>query len=238
MRSYLRKALRAADIEVRRAPRALIRSPHSIHLNLDFALAHLACRPPGADRLVVQVGAFDGQTNDPIHDSLVRFGWRGILLEPQPVPFASLRALHEGNQKVRTINVAVGACDGTRDLFVVDPDPDLPDFSQQVASFDPDHPRNALRADVVTRRVPTPTLTFDTILGQESVDVLHLDAEGYDAELLRLFDVPRRLPTVIGYEHKHLSRREQNEAAEMLIACDYHLAVDAGSGDTVAYRLG
>jgi hypothetical protein len=68
----------------------------------------------------------------------------------------------------------------------------------------------------------------------EHVDVLQVDAEGYDLELLRLFDIPRRLPSIVNYEHVTLSREGRNAAADLLIANGYRLAMS--HYDTVAYR--
>jgi hypothetical protein len=114
----------------------------------------------------------------------------------------------------------------------------------QLASFDRDHLikhcREAPFPDPESRLTATEveTLTFDTLLsryGLEHVDVLQVDTEGYDLQILRQFDIPRRLPAIVQYEHKHLSRPDREAAAEILVGSGYRLAV-AGF-DTVAYRL-
>ena len=51
-----------------------------------------------------------------------------------------------------------------------------------------------------------------------------------------LFDIPRRLPSIVNYEHVHLSRVDRNAAADLLIANDYRLAMSYVDFDTVAYR--
>jgi hypothetical protein len=39
----------------------------------------------------IQIGAFDGQTSDPIHSWIRKERWQGIFVEPQPEPFQALR---------------------------------------------------------------------------------------------------------------------------------------------------
>jgi FkbM family methyltransferase len=238
--------LKTIGLEVRRKPTQLVRSPHDMALTLEFVAAHLAVRSCGRQLTVLQIGAFDGVSNDPIGDALQMFGWNGVLVEPQPLPFAQLKRLHAGSERIQVYNLAVSDEDGTRDLFVVDPADDLPPFTQQLASFDRSHIERAQRyvpkgVDVRARVRATPvaTCTFDTLLRMAAVahvDVLQIDAEGYDYELLRLFDVPVRLPAIINYEHQHLSRRDRDAAANLLVANGYRLAMSYSNGDTVAYR--
>src|SRR4051794_28967199 len=86
------KLLKHAGLELRRKPRALIRSSHELQMTVEHALAHLASR--SADPLhIVQVGAFDGASNDPVIDAIRRYDCRALLIEPQPEPFGRLHAL-------------------------------------------------------------------------------------------------------------------------------------------------
>lgn len=243
-RPMVNAALKRAGVEVRLKPPAIVRSPHEMLVTFDLVAAHLASRTAGQVLKVVQVGAFDGQANDPVIDALQRFGWQGALVEPQPAPFADLQALHHANESVATFNVAISDQDGERDLFTVAPNPDLPDFAQQIASFNRSHLERQQRyvpdgVDLLSKIQATPvtTWTFDTLLrhaGFEEVDVLQIDAEGYDYELLRLFNVPERRPAIVGYEHEHLSRADRAAASELLVGEGYRLAM--AGGDTIAYR--
>ena len=66
------------------------------------------------------------------------------------------------------------------------------------------------------------------------IDLLQVDAEGYDAEILRLFDIPRRKPAIIQFEHKHLGRRDVEACLNLLIDEGYKISI-CGS-DTLAYN--
>ena len=79
-------------------------------------------------------------------------------------------------------------------------------------------------------------VTFDTLFFQTNlkyVDVLQIDTEGYDYEIIKLFNVERRKPRIINFEHAHLSDDDWNACVSMLISTGYHVAV-AGH-DTLAY---
>jgi hypothetical protein len=65
------------------------------------------------------------------------------------------------------------------------------------------------------------------------VDLLQIDAEGYDAEIIRLFDVPTRRPAIVRYEHKHLPQDIQEQTVAALIEQGYLLYLSAE--DTLAY---
>jgi FkbM family methyltransferase len=240
----MNSGLRWAGLEVRRKPDQLIHSSHEISMTFEFVAAHFACRNPNRDVTLVEIGAYDGVENDPVVEALELHGWSGVLVEPQRTPFEALQRRCKANPKLRAFNVAIADQDGSRTLYRVEPSLHLPSWTQQIASFDKSHVMNAEKA--LPKGVEVEPLiveesvecwTFDTLLRQaeiEHVDVLQVDAEGYDLELLRLFDIPRRLPSIVNYEHVTLSREGRNAAADLLIANGYRLAMS--HYDTVAYR--
>lgn len=215
-------------------------------MTLEFAAAHFAACHPGRDVTAIGVGAYDGFTNDPLAVVLERHGWRGVLVEPQPEPFAMLRNRYAENPRVQTFNVAIGDRDGTRALYRIPPAEDLPVWTQRIASFDRAHVvefQSYVPSGVdIAERIVEHTVecwTFDTLLRRADaahVDLLQIDAEGFDFELLRLFDIPRRLPAIVNYEHEHLPRTDRNAAAELLVASGYQLAMNYTGRDTVGYR--
>src|SRR4029453_1473130 len=58
-----------------------------------------------------------------------------------------------------------------------------------------------------------PCITFDTLLRRHRVtrvDLLQIDAEGYDFEILKLVDLQNLRPAMIRYEHRHLMPRDKH----------------------------
>jgi len=65
------------------------------------------------------------------------------------------------------------------------------------------------------------------------LDLLLIDTEGYDLELLELFDFERFRPDIVRFEHVHLSRADWDEAVELLARRGYRVLRE--EYDTTAY---
>src|SRR5579859_5236379 len=57
---------------------------------------------------VVQIGANDGITSDPVFDFIKRYRWSGLLVEPLPDIFARLRDNYREARNVILVNSAIG----------------------------------------------------------------------------------------------------------------------------------
>lgn len=239
----LRSALAAAGLQVRRWPAPLIfRREAELRIGLQHVIAHSLWRHPREDFFFIQVGAFDGMANDPLREIVLDHGWRGILVEPQPEAFRRLEENYRDQPGLVLRNVAVSDVSGPRTLYKLRAgDPGLPPWALQLASF---------RREVVLKhgdvipdiasRIETETvecLTFEDLLAPVRpgrIDLLQVDAEGYDFEILKLFHGAGLRAQIIGFEHKHLSRPERNACVEHLISLGYRVALDGP--DAVAYR--
>jgi FkbM family methyltransferase len=190
----------------------------------------------------VQIGAFDGSANDPIWRNVRRYGWRGVLVEPQPNAFERLRGTYAGIDGLTFLNVAVAKDAGTIPMYhIKDVGPNDPWWYGQVASFDRAHVLKHLEASdtadrVGTREVPTMTINDVLAMSLQPVDVLQIDAEGYDAALVQMVDFERFQPTVIGFEHVHLSMSDRQAVSARLREMGYRFA--HGGDDTIAVKLG
>ena len=160
----------------------------------------------------IQIGSNDGVVNDPLHDTVVSHGWSGLLVEPVPRVFAQLTTNYRGVPGVRAANVAIGTADGTATIFVVDKRPGDPDWVEQIASLDRDVVLRHTYAvpDLGSRIVPTEvaSMRLPSLIAREgidSVDVMHIDAEGADDEIIRQIEMDAPwAPRYIVYEAKHI----------------------------------
>ncbi len=210
-------------------------SPSAHDDPFDIAMAELVARRP--DSFFVQVGGFDGVSFDPLRPHVVAADLAGVIVEPIPQYFDKLQALYDGNPKVTPINCAVADEDGERTIWKFNPEAVerglLPPHFAGISSFlmedllketgvlgrsSPNAETTAaLRALVQPVQVPCKTL--DHLLserGIERIDILQIDTEGYDFEVLKLFDFARFRPGVVHYEHQHLNG-EDTAAAEALL---------------------
>lgn len=68
------------------------------------------------------------------------------------------------------------------------------------------------------------TVTFDTLLNRnkvERIDLLQVDVEGFDYEILKLFDFLRMKPRLTRYEYKHLKRSDKYSCKKYLEQLGY-----------------
>lgn len=208
-------------------------------MHLDFALA--LRQAMNADFFFVQIGAFDGLLNDPLHRWVRAFHWDGLLVEPQAGHFEELCRNYEGEEGLRFRRVAVGARREMRTLWKVQHDDSIPDWAGMLASFDRDtilshrdlvpEIESHLTAETI-ECVPLNDLLEETEAGH--IDLLQIDVEGYDHELVMTLDLDRFAPSIVRFEHVHLSDEQLAECLDRLIEFGYRVAIERY--DALAYR--
>jgi FkbM family methyltransferase len=209
----------------------------------------LVAEKPGPEVFFIQIGAFDGISNDPLHAYIKAHGWRGVLVEPQAAPFEQLKENYRGQDQFAFVNAAIAEADGMTDFYVVRDAENLPPWSQKIASLKKDNvlkhreglPEYGVRVgigdiDERMEAVQVEALTFATLAkrcGVERVDLLQVDAEGYDARILAQVDFERFRPAIVRYEHMHLSQEEQEATLRLLREWGYLIVI--GFTETLAY---
>jgi FkbM family methyltransferase len=189
---------------------------------------HIRKALPGMEKVyVVQIGANDGKTRDPIHVLLLENpSWAALLVEPVPFLFERLRQNYANNSRFRFENVAIGDQVGVTPFYYVDDSAreqisDIPWWFDQVGSFDREHITrhfgNTLDRFIVTANIST--LPLNVLLERNninSIDLLNIDTEGYDWHVLRQLDLSKYSPKVILIEHRHLSPATKTEVRRYL----------------------
>jgi FkbM family methyltransferase len=238
----LKTVLARYNLQVRRLPAPLIEHREAeLRPKLAYIIAHHLLHHQPADFFFIQVGAFDGLTNDPLHDLIVRFRWRGILLEPQREAFQALAANYRDQPQLILRNAAIAAACGTGRLYKIRGDaPSLPAWAPQTATFRRDvllaHRDVIAEIDDLIESEEVECLTFDSLLAPfpgRGIDLLQIDAEGNDFEIIKMFHQNGRKAQIIHFEHKHLSRRELADCSAFLVARGYSVGLDGG--DSIAY---
>lgn len=192
----------------------------------------------------IQIGANDGVKNDPIHHYIVSNKWEGILLEPQPHIFEKLKKNYQAyTNRLNFENAALGKTSGQVKLYYVKESDDLPDWIGGIASFSHAHIKKHLNSlgknpseFLVEMNVPCLTVTdLMTKYKLHNLDLLQIDAEGFDFEIIKLFFEADILPALINFEHVHLKRLDRVECFNFLAQHKYGL-FSSMIGNTVAYR--
>jgi len=186
---------------------------------------------------VVQIGANDGMIHDPINKFIKRDGWHGVLLEPQrSIHDQYLQKVYARQQGIETVCAAIGAEDGYSTLYKIGWC-DMR-WASGLATFQKAVLQQAYDSGLVARAarkhgltVPQDTsihiaeervrvVTPATLLKEyqlSDISLLMIDTEGYDYEVIKLFDVATTKPRAIIYENIHLSAMDRQ-------ACESHLS--------------
>jgi len=205
-------------------------------------LADVICRRMfecGPELTFIQIGAFDGISTDPLYQYIAKYGWRGIMVEPQPRPARNLRDLYRGNDRIVVLQAAVDRTPGKRTLFTVESE-NAPIWAGGMASFQRDHivKHSYLipGLEEMIREITVDCIPFDNVferLNSKQVDLLQIDAEGADAYLLSLFPIAEVKPAIIHWEIKNLSRAQREDCFDLLSGFGYRFA-PSGDEDMMA----
>lgn len=214
---------------------------YNYHARFRPALGHILAyaKLTVDDFFFVQVGANNGKRADPIHQYVEQFGLRGVLVEPQPELFSELQETYKNRSDLKFVQAAIGPKDGTLELHRVKPSTVDRDFEYGLGSLKREvvesHLRGAPNSHCVLEKIQVRAihpLTLRRELGIRAIHFLQVDVEGYDYEVLKLFDIGAILPFVIHFEHMHLSTRDYEECLRWLVSLGYAMSFDGS--DTLA----
>ncbi len=147
-----------------------------IHDFLDMAIAQLGT--PADQFFFVQIGAFDGREGDHLYRLIQQHRWHGILVEPQPPAFETLKQNYHDQPNLQFYNVAIGPQEGNLTLYT------RKDGSVPIASVSkrllvkPGHSKS----EVVSIDVPCWTLEhlLQDAGAPDQIDLLQIDTEEFD----------------------------------------------------------
>ncbi len=192
-----------------------------VRSSLRYVIAHELMNNPRMTFL--QIGAYDGVGDDDLRELVTKHKLRGVLVEPQPAAFARLQQTYRNHPQLTLLQAAISETEGTRDLYC---------HKNQVsmaASFDRQHLRkhSIPDHDIVAR--PVPCHTVESALraaGLANVDLLQIDAEGYDWPIMRSIDFTRIHPRIIRFEYRHMSDADADACVAHLAANGYRFILE------------
>ena len=177
---------------------------------------------------VLQVGANDGVSSDPIHPFVKNYKWQGLLLEPLPDIFEKLQRNYQNRAGVVLCNAALSDGDGSMTFYRIKPGPDIPEWCNGVGSFSREtilsHKDRfpSIENHLVEQTVQA--LSFSAIVEKHDIkriDVVMIDTEGYDYEVLKQIDFQRFRPSLVIYEQIHLNATVKKASIELLNKAGY-----------------
>jgi FkbM family methyltransferase len=188
--------------------------------------------PEDPNFFFIQVGANDGEANDPIHKMIRRYNWRGILLEPQPDVFPHLIRNYQGCDRLIFENAALANKDGQMPFWMVAGQTGLGSFDEAVLH------RSGFTDSQITRGTVA-AISANALLAKHNVsrvDLLQVDTEGFDFEIVKMIMATPLRPKIINYEHLHLPDADRAACVNLLGSLGYKM-LQAGPEriDTVAF---
>jgi FkbM family methyltransferase len=222
--AFAKGILRRTPFEVRR------RMPVPTLAPSDLLLArYLASRQPVT---LVQIGACDGEMLDPVGEFARKGCARAILIEPNPLAFVRLQRAYAGVANATLVQTAIGDRDGEVPFYrhkATDKRPDERDTSLAFSSFNRAHLLQHGFAEGEIECITVPCRTLRSLAvehGLARIDFLQIDAEGYDAVIVRQALQLPVLPDCINFEHVNLSHEDRRTVFSELAAKDYLLGYD------------
>lgn len=235
-RQLLRSSAQRFGYEIRKAPLPGF-TPAPV---FDLAVQFLMLRRGPALRFV-QVGANDGARGDPLRKYILRNAWIGVLVEPQPEVYESLKANYAGlEDRLSFENVAISDQPGTVTLYRAALAPAGHDGASTVASMNAALTAMQLRQKASElQRIRVPAVRLDDLIGKHGLhdlDLLQIDTEGYDWRVLQTLDLARTAPRLIQFEHGHLSPGDISRMTAHLNDHGYSLYFGGHQSDSLAMR--
>jgi FkbM family methyltransferase len=181
----------------------------------------------------VQVGSNDGVRGDPLYRLASTYKtWSGILIEPVPFLFERLMNNYSNSKRFIFENVAIGERRGTSMFHYVSESAiselgdDLPYWYNQLGSFSRGHILKHLNGKLEPFIVEQEVRCFPLadVLERNNVDrldLVHIDAEGFDYKVLSQIDFERYSPSLVIFEHTNLSSEERANATALLRRSGY-----------------
>lgn len=180
----------------------------------------------------LQIGSNNGVDNDPIHRFIMAGGWRGVLVEPIPHIYEQLKSNYAGVADLTFKNVAISDKPGRQIIYRLQQTSnfELPVWYQQLASFRKDvilKHRNEIpqiESLIVEESVECKTImNLINETGLNKIDLIHIDTEGFDFEVIKLIPFSEITPSIIIYEHKHLTQNDKAASIDLLKKFNYHI---------------
>jgi FkbM family methyltransferase len=162
----------------------------------------------------VVVGAMDGVNHDRLRKHIARNkNWQGLLVEPLPDMFDKLKANYAGRSNLLFEDAAITEQEGTAEITRIpeeNVDNECPSWADGISTLRPDihiiGQREELKEFSVKQSIRT--TTFESLARKHSlkqIDILQIDAEGYDKEIFDQVWEANFRPSIIKVEVNYLT---------------------------------
>jgi FkbM family methyltransferase len=194
---------------------------------LEFARAQTAAVK------VIQIGACDGLSFDPLRKYFHEFAWQGILIEPNPIYFKELIRNYSGIKPGNLVFENIGISDKNEELTIHYPAKSGPGFRYRnfyklLGTFD-EHLYRQLKSEYSRIDFHSQTVRCESInelmerYDYFDCDILYSNVEGFDGRIILSTDFSRSRPKIVIFESKFLTEQEKANIYKFLPAHGYSI---------------
>lgn len=195
----------------------------------------------------VQIGAHNGEFDDPFADFIATNNWRALLVEPQPHLYKQLDERYRDNPAVSCANVAISDKAQPMTLWRAEVE-GYAEFGAAIASMNKQQVEREVRRNLGTYMLHKTTFVPEVVpaipLGElfdahnitpDSIDFFACDTEGHDATIVKsLIQDVGATPPLIQWEHFHVNPLDVAQTEQNLVGLGYQMVKT--HKDVLAYR--
>ncbi len=206
-------------------------NPNDQRLTIEYTVTKLAKKLKD-DFFFIKIGANDGIAEEPLAVYLQKYRWSGILVEPVNEIFEQLQKNYQEYENIICEKAAIADLDGVKDFYCIkDPNDELPYWTKHLGSFNLNiilkHKKFGVPnlEDYIVKE-SLPCMTLESLLAKHKIKqlaLLSIDTEGYDYEIIKQINFKKIKPSIIYYEHSHLSADDRLECRSLLMSEGYRL---------------
>lgn len=164
----------------------------------------------------IQVGAHDGVMHDPLYPFLSKNECSGILIEPQEEILKIFRNRYKNRSNLFYYNLAVHPNQHKVKLYTIK---NPSNYSQTGwATILSDRLSNIKSEKELAIKEVKAMPLMDIIKKSKfkTIDLLQIDTEGFDYEVLKMFDFKIFSPILVQFEYVHLSKNDYKNSIDLL----------------------
>ena len=176
---------------------------------------------------LIQIGANDGVTHDPLHKAIKNFGLKSLLLEPIKEPFLDLKNNYLNYKNVKLENSALSIDSEILFLYKVNPrySKKYGTLPTGITSFDKKH---LIKHGINNRHIiqeKVSQIGIIELLNKHTIssfDLLFIDTEGYDCRIINEFFLKiNNIRPIIIFEWSHIKNTELQSTLNKMLNNNY-----------------
>lgn len=176
---------------------------------------------------VLQIGSNDGISGDTLNKLIKENNqWQVLFVEPVPDLFEKLKQNYGSSERFKFENAGINEDGSQQKFYKIGEDafkeiPALSENYKQIGSFSREHVEKLATTEIIKfiEESNVNCMSLEKLLEKhklETLDLIQIDAEGYDWKILSQLDLRTYKPEMILFENKNLKEEEKEEAINFL----------------------